>query len=60
MGRVRWHLLTCRKGSPKGGPDGIGGKFYQVCWSIIKEDLLVAVQSFFCGNIMPMFMSHAC
>ncbi|KAH0775105.1 hypothetical protein KY290_012242 [Solanum tuberosum] len=24
------------------GPDGIGGRFYQVCWSIIKEDLLAA------------------
>uniref|UniRef100_A0A0V0IU37 Putative ovule protein n=1 Tax=Solanum chacoense TaxID=4108 RepID=A0A0V0IU37_SOLCH len=42
------------------GPDGFGGKFYQVCWSIIKEDLLAAVQSFFCGHVMPKFMSHAC
>ncbi|WMV13570.1 hypothetical protein MTR67_006955 [Solanum verrucosum] len=42
------------------GPDGFGGKFYQVCWNIIKEDLLAAVQSFFCGHIMPKFMSHAC
>jgi len=25
------------------GPDGIGGKFYQACWNIIKEDLLAAV-----------------
>ncbi|XP_015160504.1 uncharacterized protein [Solanum tuberosum] len=29
------------------GPDGIGGKFYQACCSIIKEDLMAAVQSFF-------------
>ncbi|XP_015170975.1 uncharacterized protein [Solanum tuberosum] len=42
------------------GLDGIGGKFYQSCWGIIKEDLLAAVQSFFCGNIMPKFMSHTC
>ena len=28
------------------GPDGIGGKYYQVCFDIIKDDLLVAVQSF--------------
>ncbi|WMV30202.1 hypothetical protein MTR67_023587 [Solanum verrucosum] len=35
------------------GPDGIGGKFYKACWNIIKEDLLVAVQHFFCGHIMP-------
>ncbi|WMV45633.1 hypothetical protein MTR67_039018 [Solanum verrucosum] len=42
------------------GPDGIGGKFYQACWNIIKEDLLAAVQHFFCGHIMPKFMSHVC
>ncbi|KAK6782011.1 hypothetical protein RDI58_019807 [Solanum bulbocastanum] len=42
------------------GPDGIGGKFYQVCWNIIKDNLLAAVQSFFCGNSMPKYMSHAC
>ncbi|WMV08266.1 hypothetical protein MTR67_001651 [Solanum verrucosum] len=42
------------------GLDGFGGKFYQACWSIIKEDLLAAVQSFFCGNNMPKFMTHAC
>ncbi|KAK6781995.1 hypothetical protein RDI58_019791 [Solanum bulbocastanum] len=42
------------------GPDGIGGKFYQVCWNIIKGNLLAAVQSFFCGNSMPKYMSHAC
>ncbi|KAK6803160.1 hypothetical protein RDI58_000944 [Solanum bulbocastanum] len=35
------------------GPDGIGGKFYQSCWNVIKEDL-------FGGSIMPKFMSHAC
>lgn len=28
------------------GPDGMSGKFYQVCWDIIKIDLLAPVQSF--------------
>uniref|UniRef100_M1E172 Retrotransposon protein, unclassified n=1 Tax=Solanum tuberosum TaxID=4113 RepID=M1E172_SOLTU len=42
------------------GPDCIGGKFYQSCWSSIKEDLLAAVQYFFCGKIMPKFMTHSC
>ncbi|XP_015166869.1 uncharacterized protein [Solanum tuberosum] len=41
-------------------PDGIGGKFYQACWNIIKEDRLAVVQYFFCGHIMPKLMSHAC
>nr|XP_019068134.1 uncharacterized protein LOC109119692 [Solanum lycopersicum] len=42
------------------GPDGIGGKFYQVCFDIIKDDLLAAVQSFFNGYDMPKYMTHAC
>lgn len=41
------------------GPDGIGGKFYQTCWHIIKEDLLAVVQYFFCGHEMPKIMSRA-
>lgn len=41
-------------------PGGMSGKFFQVCWDIINEDLLVVVQSFFCGNAMPRFMTHAC
>nr|XP_010313000.1 uncharacterized protein LOC104644619 [Solanum lycopersicum] len=32
------------------GPDGFGGKFYQVCFDIIKEDLLAAVNYFYIGN----------
>ena len=42
------------------GPDGFGGKFYQSCWDIIKEDVLKAVQHFFCGNILPKYISYAC
>lgn len=42
------------------GPDGFGGKFYQSCWDIIKEDVLKAVQHFFCGYILPKYFSHAC
>ncbi|XP_015087005.1 uncharacterized protein LOC107030129 [Solanum pennellii] len=41
------------------GPDGIGGKFFQVCFDIIKEDLLAAVKDFFNGCDMPKYMSHA-
>ncbi|XP_019151080.1 PREDICTED: uncharacterized protein LOC109147876 [Ipomoea nil] len=32
------------------GPDGFGGGFYQSCWDIIKEDLIVMVISFFEGK----------
>ena len=42
------------------GTDGFGGKFYQVCLEIIKDDLMSVVKSFYTGNIMPRYMSHAC
>lgn len=42
------------------GPDGFNGMFFQNCWEIIKEDVLMAIQAFFCGHIIPRYMSHAC
>lgn len=42
------------------GPDGIGGKFYQTCFDIIKINLLVAVKSFFSGQDMPKHLTHSC
>ncbi|XP_071924898.1 uncharacterized protein [Coffea arabica] len=35
------------------GPDGFGAAFYQSCWSIIKEDLVLAIQDFFKGMQQP-------
>ncbi|XP_015169049.1 uncharacterized protein [Solanum tuberosum] len=54
------HVVFAMNPYSAAGPDGFGGKCYQVCWNIIKEDLLAVVQSFFCGHIMPKFMSRAC
>ena len=42
------------------GPDGFGGKFYQECFEIIKDDLISVIKSFYTANIMPRYMSHAC
>ncbi|XP_071926970.1 uncharacterized protein [Coffea arabica] len=35
------------------GPDGFGFGFYQACWDIIKEDLVVVVQDYFKGGWLP-------
>ena len=35
------------------GPDGFGAGFYQGCWDIIHEDLLLAIQDFFKGAQQP-------
>jgi hypothetical protein len=32
------------------GPDGFLGLFFAVCWGIIKDDIMVAVQQFFTSN----------
>ncbi|XP_062013933.1 uncharacterized protein LOC133730332 [Rosa rugosa] len=41
------------------GPDGFGGVFYMKCWSIVGEDVIQAVQSFFThGYILPHFNSN--
>nr|XP_010327351.2 uncharacterized protein LOC104649583 [Solanum lycopersicum] len=42
------------------GPDGIGGKFYQVCFDIIQGDLMAVVNAFFNGNMLPRYMTNAC
>lgn len=43
------------------GPDGIYGKFYHVCWNIIKNDLLLMILDFFfVGNQIPRELSHTC
>jgi hypothetical protein len=33
------------------GPDGFSAEFYQVCWEIIKDDLMELFQEFHNGNL---------
>jgi hypothetical protein len=33
------------------GPDGFSAEFYQACWEIIKDDLMVLFQEFHDGNL---------
>ncbi|XP_049348971.1 uncharacterized protein LOC125813526 [Solanum verrucosum] len=42
------------------GPDGMNGYFFQKCWNIIKHDLLDVIHAFFCGQMIPKYMSHSC
>lgn len=35
------------------GPDGFPAEFYRAAWCIIKEDFVVAVQSFFMYGFLP-------
>lgn len=35
------------------GPHGFSGAFYQHCWQIIGSDLVITVQEFFCGKLLP-------
>ena len=33
------------------GPDGFTGRFYTVCWSIIKDDFMKAMECFYKGDM---------
>ena len=33
------------------GPDGFTGRFYKSCWSIIKGDVLMALDAIHCGHV---------
>ena len=33
------------------GPDGFTGRFYKVCWDIIKEDMMGALLAVQCGHV---------
>ncbi|XP_040994284.1 uncharacterized protein LOC121240822 [Juglans microcarpa x Juglans regia] len=37
------------------GPDGFGSRFYQHCWSLVKEDVFEAITDFFSGIELPRF-----
>ncbi|XP_057790907.1 uncharacterized protein LOC131008020 [Salvia miltiorrhiza] len=40
-------------GDSAAGPDGFTGVFFQHCWEIIKEDICLAVRTFFNKNYLP-------
>lgn len=40
------------------GPNGFSGLFYQHWWTIIDRDVTSVVQAFFCGQILPRFVTH--
>lgn len=41
-------------------PDGFNGSFYQTCWSIIKEDIMKFVTTYFKDKNLTKFYSHTC
>lgn len=40
------------------GPNGFSGLFSQHCWEIIGEDVTRIVKAFFCGHMLPRFITH--
>ncbi|XP_060210552.1 uncharacterized protein LOC132637489 [Lycium barbarum] len=41
-----------------GGPDGMIGIFYQVCWDIVGADVYNLVKEFFDGQTLPKSVTH--
>ncbi|XP_060216516.1 uncharacterized protein LOC132643998 [Lycium barbarum] len=45
-------------GDSSGGPDGMLGVFYQVCWEIVRADVYNVVKVFFEGQTLPKSITH--
>ncbi|KAL6190620.1 hypothetical protein ACLB2K_037014 [Fragaria x ananassa] len=45
--REIWETIRAMDDYSSPGPDGFGGSFYVHCWSIISDDVVSAIQSFF-------------
>lgn len=45
-------------GNNASSPNGLTGHFYQLCWDIIKEDVVGVVKAFFQGITLPKSMTH--
>lgn len=46
----------CGNSAP--GPDGFSELFFQECWETVAEDVTMIVKAFFCGQKIPMYVSH--
>lgn len=40
------------------GPDSFSGMFFQRCWDTIGVDIFKMVGAFFCGKMIPRFVTH--
>lgn len=52
------HVVFDLNKDSAGGPDVFSSGFYQACWDIIKEEVIQAVQAFFCGAELPRYITH--
>ncbi|KAK1292012.1 hypothetical protein QJS10_CPB17g00255 [Acorus calamus] len=46
-----------KDGSP--GPDGFTAEFFRVCWDVVKQDTVAAVQAFFSSGFMLRQLNHS-
>lgn len=45
-------------GSSAAGPDDFTGLFFQYCWEIMVSDVTNMVKAFFCGEMLPRYITH--
>lgn len=45
-------------GDSVAGPDGFSGAFFQSCWDVVADDVVLVVKAFFCGQELPKYITH--
>src|SRR6185503_3991030 len=54
-----WKTVRSLPSDKAPGPDGFTGRFYKVCWPIIKGDLMAAIHSVWGKNFRNLWMLNS-
>ena len=54
-----WNTIKSLPSDKAPGPDGFTGRFYKVCWPIIKGDLMAAIHSVWGKNFRNLWMLNS-
>lgn len=52
------NVVFLLNGTSVAGLDSFTGLFFQTCWDVLASDVTNVVRAFFCGQVLPRFITH--